>query len=151
VNGFIDHVYTRLGTTSNYSATANLHNSQIATAHSKPSPACCVFIRRSLVTAPNSGDSSVSRLQVLSSQPPMRNRTNVVPCLYVTSRHRPHRKHPVSNRKYCCLHIRCHGNVFTEPLPRNCRCLRSHCSATGLYAAILYSVFHNSLWDFGGL
>jgi hypothetical protein len=38
VNGFIGHlyVYTRLGTTSNYSLTANLHNSQINTAPAKP-------------------------------------------------------------------------------------------------------------------
>jgi hypothetical protein len=35
VNGFIDHFNTRLGTTSNYSATANLHNSQITTAPAK--------------------------------------------------------------------------------------------------------------------
>jgi hypothetical protein len=33
---FIGHLYTRLGTTSNYSATANLHNSQITTAPAKP-------------------------------------------------------------------------------------------------------------------
>jgi hypothetical protein len=31
VNGFIDHLYTRLGISSIYSATANLHNSQITT------------------------------------------------------------------------------------------------------------------------
>jgi hypothetical protein len=27
VNGFIDHLHTRLGTTSNYNATVNLHKS----------------------------------------------------------------------------------------------------------------------------
>jgi hypothetical protein len=32
VKGFIDHLYTRLGTISNYSATVNLHNLQITTA-----------------------------------------------------------------------------------------------------------------------
>jgi hypothetical protein len=32
------------------------------------SPACCVFISRSLATASNSGDSSVSGAQILSSQ-----------------------------------------------------------------------------------
>jgi hypothetical protein len=31
--GFIDHVNTRLATTFNYSAIANLHNLQITTAH----------------------------------------------------------------------------------------------------------------------
>jgi hypothetical protein len=35
VNGFIDYLHTRLGTTSNYSVTANLHNSQITTAPAK--------------------------------------------------------------------------------------------------------------------
>jgi hypothetical protein len=42
VNGFIDNIYTILGTTSNYRATANLHNSKITTAHAKPFPACCL-------------------------------------------------------------------------------------------------------------
>jgi hypothetical protein len=36
MNGFIDHLYIRLGNISKYSATANLHNSQIATAAAKP-------------------------------------------------------------------------------------------------------------------
>jgi hypothetical protein len=35
VNGFIDHLYAGLRTTSNYSATNNLHNSQITTAPAK--------------------------------------------------------------------------------------------------------------------
>jgi hypothetical protein len=47
--GFIDHLYTQPGTTSNYRATANLHNSQNTTAPDKPFPACCVFNTRSLV------------------------------------------------------------------------------------------------------
>jgi hypothetical protein len=62
-NGFIDHLYTRLGTARNYSAIANLYNSQIATAHAKPFPACSVFTSRSLATASNSGDSSASALK----------------------------------------------------------------------------------------
>jgi hypothetical protein len=33
--GFIDHFYTPLGTTSNYSAIANLHTLQITTAPAK--------------------------------------------------------------------------------------------------------------------
>jgi hypothetical protein len=35
---FIDHLLTSLGTTSNYSATANLHKSQITTAPAKLLP-----------------------------------------------------------------------------------------------------------------
>jgi hypothetical protein len=66
--------------------------------------------------------------------------------LKITPRHGPRRKHPI----YCCV------GVFTEqlhngphrkhrfllsractfrPLPRNGRCLPSHCLATGLYDA----------------
>jgi hypothetical protein len=63
VNEFIDHLYTRLVTTSNYSATAN-HNSQITPAPAKPFSACCVFTSSSLATASNSGDSSASCAQV---------------------------------------------------------------------------------------
>jgi hypothetical protein len=66
--GFIDHLYTRLVSTSNYSAITNLHNSQNTTEHTKPFPACCVFISHSLATVSNSVDSSTSRTQVLSSQ-----------------------------------------------------------------------------------
>jgi hypothetical protein len=36
MNGFVDHLYTRLETASNYSAIANLHVLQIATATAKP-------------------------------------------------------------------------------------------------------------------
>jgi hypothetical protein len=36
VNGFIDHLYTRLGTTSNYIAIANLNTLQMTTVHAKP-------------------------------------------------------------------------------------------------------------------
>jgi hypothetical protein len=56
MNWFSDNFNTRLGYVSNYSATANLHNSQITTASAKPFPVCCVFNSRSLVTVPNSGD-----------------------------------------------------------------------------------------------
>jgi hypothetical protein len=83
VNGFIDHLYTRLGTTSNYSATANLHKSPQHPLSlfqpAVPSPAV------PLATASNSGDSSASVVQVFSSQPSLQNSTelstNFVPCL----------------------------------------------------------------------
>jgi hypothetical protein len=77
VNGFTDHLHTRPGITSNYSATANLHNSQMTTAPAKPFPACCVSTSRSLAMASNSGDSSDSRSRVLSPQPPMQNWTEL--------------------------------------------------------------------------
>jgi hypothetical protein len=58
-------------TTSNYSATANLHNSHITKAPGKPFSVCCILTIRSLTTASNSGDSSASRAQAPSSQPPV--------------------------------------------------------------------------------
>jgi hypothetical protein len=65
-------------TTSNYSATAYLHNSQITTATAKPFLVCCAFISLYLATAYNSGDSSASRTQALSLQPPVQNSTQLI-------------------------------------------------------------------------
>jgi hypothetical protein len=59
---------THLGTTNNYSATADLHTSQFTTAPVKPFPACYVLTNRSLATEFNSGNSSASLAQVLLSQ-----------------------------------------------------------------------------------
>jgi hypothetical protein len=138
VNGFIDHLYTPLGTTSNHSAAANLHNSQITTA--KSSPACSVFNGRFLVTGVNSGDSSASRAQVLPSR--FQYRTDcqlstelVAPILFfITPRRGPRRQHPVSPvacvtvATGTCLPIRsletgCITPLFIRLLHSNgCRC-----------------------------
>jgi hypothetical protein len=64
VNGFNDYLYTRLGTTSNYSDIADLHTLQISTAHAKPQ-SFIVFPSRCLVTDLNNGDSSASVLTPL--------------------------------------------------------------------------------------
>jgi nicotinamide riboside transporter PnuC len=93
--------YTQLGTTSNYSATANFHNSQIVTAPDKPFPKPAVPLQSlSLAAASNSGDSSASPTQVLSSQPPVHNSLSynsaeliALTVLVITSCHGPHRKH----------------------------------------------------------
>jgi hypothetical protein len=69
MNGFIDHLYTPLRTTSNYSATANLHNSRFTTAGAKPFLACRVSTYRPLATASNSGDSSASCSHSRSEMP----------------------------------------------------------------------------------
>jgi hypothetical protein len=63
--GIIENLYTPLRTTSNYSATVNLHNSQITTAPAKPFLAY-VLTSRSLAIASNSGNSSAPRAQNLS-------------------------------------------------------------------------------------
>jgi hypothetical protein len=73
VNGFIDHLYTPLGTVSNYSAVANLHTLQITTAPAKLFSSLQIFISCYLATASVTGDSSTSHAQVLSSQPPVQN------------------------------------------------------------------------------
>jgi hypothetical protein len=73
VVSFINHFYTPLLTTSNYSAVANPQTLQTTTAPAKSFPDCCVLTSRSLATASNSGDSSASRAQVLLSQPPVQN------------------------------------------------------------------------------
>jgi hypothetical protein len=131
-NGFMDHLYTRLGTTSNYRVTDDLHNSEITTAPAKTFPACCVFTNRSLETASNGGKSSASRAQVPSSQTPVQN------CL--TTDIDKAETLCFQQQLYCCVRLRSCGSVFTKPLPRNVRCLQSHCSATGLYVTILSSV-----------
>jgi hypothetical protein len=73
VNGFIDHLYTPLGTTSNYGGIADFHTSQITskpaaqittTPAAKPFPACDGFISHFLATAANSGYFSTSCFQV---------------------------------------------------------------------------------------
>jgi hypothetical protein len=74
-----------------------LYNSQLTTAPTKPFPACCVFTSRSLATASNSGDSSTSRAQILSSQNPLQNSTILTklqtPLPVITYRLGLHRKY----------------------------------------------------------
>jgi hypothetical protein len=79
VNGFIEHLTSRLGTASNYKAIAYLHTLQSTTATSKPFPVCCVLTSLSLATASNSGDFSASRSQFLSSLTLIQNCLPAVP------------------------------------------------------------------------
>jgi hypothetical protein len=105
-------------------------------------PACCVFTSRFLATVSNSGDSSTSSAQVLSSQSPMQNPIELC-LLLITSKHGPHRKHGspfvVSNYSIIKNLPPRNENVISEPLPINGRCLQSHCLVTGLYVTILSS------------
>jgi hypothetical protein len=107
--------------------------SQISTIHNSPqrplslSPTCCDFINLSLATASNSRDSSASRAQVLSSQPPVKNCLTtefsterivkvkvmllIAPVILVlTYWHGPHRKRRSSS--VVCV-FKCRGNFFT--------------------------------------
>jgi hypothetical protein len=126
---FIDHLYARFGSTSNYSSIANLHNSQITTAHAMYFVACCVFTSRSLVTASNSDDSSASALK--SSLYSLRYRTDKIVFL-ITPRHCPCRQHAVHSRMLTvsagiCSHCPAMG------------CVTSYL-ATGIHATILMCI-----------
>jgi hypothetical protein len=118
VNGFTDHLYTRLGTTSSYSATAN-HNSQITTAPAKlfqPAVSLPAVPWQRLLTV------EILQLHALkSSLQRLAYRTGLVAQL--SSRQLLCTDHAETLRfqqyLYCCASIRCCGNVFTEPLPRN--------------------------------
>jgi hypothetical protein len=117
VNGFIDYLHIWLGSTSNYSATANLHNLQITITPTKPFPAFCVFTSCSLAMTSNTGDSSASCAQIWSSQTLVQNSCQlstelqcylfsaslaelnwpVAPVLFfITPWQGPHRQHPLS-------------------------------------------------------
>jgi hypothetical protein len=134
VNGFIGYLYTRLGSTSNYSATA-YHNHKSPQHLLRIFPACCAFTSRSLAKTSNIEDSSASHAQVLSSQSPVQNSTELCPLL-ITFRYGTLRKHSSSIfSSNCCIIknlVPSNGNVFTEPLPRNGRCLQSHRLVKGL-------------------
>jgi hypothetical protein len=122
--GFIDHLYTQLGATCNYSAIANLHTIKIATAHAKSFPAC-----HSLVTASNSGDSSASALKSSLHSLPYRTHS-VAPIVFlIIPLHGPSRKHRfdsisivgrVSVAAGTCLPRRClEMNVVSMPFASN--------------------------------
>jgi hypothetical protein len=132
VNGFIGHLYTRLGTTSNYSVTTNIYNSQSTTAPAKPFPACCVFTIRSLAMASNSGDSSASCAQDLSSQTPIQNWLGRP--LQDNSSARTTQKHPVSN----CTCIVAHRFIPAGT------CLLSHCLEMSLVYLPISPLSHSN-------
>jgi hypothetical protein len=136
VTRFIGHSYTWPGTTSNYSATANLHISQITTALAKPFLVCCVFTSRSLATALTVEDLSFTRSGCLHSLPCTSQRTQPTWSLFYNISVNHAETPRFQQSLYCCVRIRCRGNVFTEPLPRNGHCVQSHRFAMGLYTAI---------------
>jgi hypothetical protein len=126
VNGFIDHFYRRLQTTSNYSATAKLHTLQITAANTKSSPALSVFNSRFLATTSNSGDFSASSARVVTVRRISRysqHSTQLSIALLIISQHATHGKHAASIVIIQLLHIKIllprNWNVFTDPLPRN--------------------------------
>jgi hypothetical protein len=74
---FIGHLCTPLGTTSNYSAVANLHTLKITAAPIKTLRACRVFNSCTLSAASNTGDTSSSRAHTVTLRRISRNWTLV--------------------------------------------------------------------------
>jgi hypothetical protein len=112
----------------------------ISTIHISPQhplshfPTCCVFTSRSLATASNSGDSSASRAQLLSSQLNYQLATD-------------HIVEYMSVAAETCLPSLCPETTaarttentllpLLRPLPSNGCCLQSCLLATGLYATL---------------
>jgi hypothetical protein len=93
---FINHLYKWPVTASNCSPIAYLHSSQINTAPANPFLSFCVSTSHSLPTASNSGASSVSRCEVLSSQNPVENWLGRRNCLPYNSSTPTTQKDPVS-------------------------------------------------------
>jgi hypothetical protein len=87
ITGFID----TLGTTRNYSATADVHNLQFTIGPTKSFPACCVFTSGSPATASNNGSSSASCSQVLPLQTLFRTACQLFPQLnWIVFSSQPH-------------------------------------------------------------
>jgi hypothetical protein len=110
--------------------------------------------------ASNSGDSSASCAQVLSSQPPMQNSIEIfLPAvLVITSRHEPHRKRHssvavfMSVAERTCLLSRYPGTgcviLFIKNLvPQQQALLRDHYPATGLHTTILLLVISQQVMN----
>jgi hypothetical protein len=139
--GSIYHLYIRLRITISYCATANLRNSQITTAPAKYFPACCVFTNRFLVTASNTGDSSASRSQVLSSQTPVQNRLSYPSCSPYNSSARTTQKHLLSKSTLIIAHrFIFAGTCLLSRCPETALVYPSLYMATGLLATVLSCV-----------
>jgi hypothetical protein len=111
---------TRLVSTSNDSATANLHNSWITTSPAKPFPASCVFTGHYLVTASNNGDSSVYALKSSLRRLPYRTHSQLNSWLQLSWLHllgTDYRKHRTSTVAFLSFA----AGTCLELLPRNGR------------------------------
>jgi hypothetical protein len=128
-------VYAAICCTSNQT-TANLQKAPAKSSISKKvyyyrTNVLRVFISRFLATTCNSGDSTASRAQILSSKPPVQNSTNwVAPVVFlITPLHGPSWKHSFQQLR-CVYHAAAWQRLLS-------RCFfRSLCLATGMYATI---------------
>jgi hypothetical protein len=62
----------------------------------------------------------------------------------MTTLHGPNRKLRSQQCLHCCFRIRCHGNLFTKPLPSNGRLLRLHYSGLQASCHYIYGIFYNN-------
>jgi hypothetical protein len=147
VNAFIDHLYTPLATTSNYSAITNLHTLQITTAPTKPfSSLMCLhqpfpgnsFWQWRFFSFVHSGSNfTASHAELcqltINCQPSVDWIAPVV--FFITPWHGPHRKH--------------HSSIVVSVSMGTC--LRSHCSETTVlpHLFIISSYFYaNPMCDY---
>jgi hypothetical protein len=131
VIGFIDTLFTQLGTTCNYSAIADLHTLQFTTAHTL---GFSVFTSRILATdaqsnsfldissqSPSTADSLSSIPLLPSSYPGRLASRNTAQFLstelfFITTLHRLRRKHSLSIVGKACLQHRCIATEVTRLL-----------------------------------
>jgi hypothetical protein len=97
-----------------YSATADLHNSQITAVPTKPFPAFFVFTSRSLASAPNIRDSSASHAEVPSSQTTVQNSLSCPNYLGYNILARTNKKAPLPTILRLLHAYSFRGNIFTE-------------------------------------
>jgi hypothetical protein len=122
-----------------YTLTTRDYTLQFTSPHAKSFLASSVYTCSCLVRAPNNGYSSASGIKsflngnsfpaelflpkskLLYDGRITANHFVLAPTivLLITPLHGPSRKHRFQQYLYCCMRIRCCGNVFTAPLPRN--------------------------------
>jgi hypothetical protein len=131
--GFIDHFNTRLVTTLKYSAIADLHTSQIITAHAIFFSLLSLVV--SLVTAYNIGGSSTTPTKSSLHRLPYNSITSKLVPL-ITSWHVPRRKH------HCCTPIFPVGTcLFAKALHTNgCVYLLRICLPISRYFVVCFKV-----------
>jgi hypothetical protein len=122
--GFIELLSTRHVTTLDYSATDDLHPSQIITAQSKPSQ--FAFTSRFPVTASNNGNSSASSFTPLPAGHLLTIELNSKFIPFTTPKHGPHRKHCFQQFSIVAL----------DSLPWEFGCFSRSLSGNGLHATM---------------
>jgi hypothetical protein len=146
VNGFIDHLYTWLGTTSSYSVIANLYTLQMTTTQAKHQ-SFIAFLSHCLITAFNGRDSSASVLTPLHSGLILLTTELIASAVSVIiSQHGPHRKH----------HVYDSNSIIASIFIAAGMCLPSRCPELVIVYTVTtwqhvymrqYITLHRSIWQ----